>query len=119
MSRLNSRLVPRFIALSKPYLASEQKWVARGLLALLVALMLTNTAASVLINQQTGEFSSALAARDSDRYWRSIYLTLGLIVIARSRLRTLLLRERPSDQSLAAMDDNPIRQQLLQQYRVL
>lgn len=82
MSRLNSRLVPRFISLSKPYLASEQKWVARGLLALLVALMLTNTAASVLLNQQTGEFSSALAARDSDRYWKSIYYTLGLVAIA-------------------------------------
>ncbi|HEY0984176.1 ABC transporter ATP-binding protein/permease [Schlesneria sp.] len=82
MSRLNSRLVPRFVSLSKPYLASEQKWVARGLLALLVVLMLTNTAASVLLNKQTGEFSDALADRDSDRYWRSIYYTLGLIAIA-------------------------------------
>src|SRR4051812_3029238 len=82
MSRLNRQLVPRFIVLSKPYLASDQKWVARGLLALLVILMLTNTAASVMLNQQSGEFSSALAARDSDRYWRSIYYTLGLIAIA-------------------------------------
>lgn len=82
MSRLDSRLVPRFIVLSKPYLVSDQKWVARGLVFALVALMLTNTGASVLLNWQTGEFSSALAARDSGRYWRSIYYTFGLIAIA-------------------------------------
>ena len=82
MSRMNSRLVPRFIVLTKPYLASDQKWVARGLLFLLIVLMLTNTAASVLLNQQTGEFSSALAAKDSDRYWKSLYYMLGLILIA-------------------------------------
>lgn len=82
MSRLNARLVPRFVVLSKPYFFSDDKWVARGLLVLLVALMLTNTAASVLLNQQTGEFSSALAARDSDRYWRSIYYATALIAVA-------------------------------------
>ncbi len=82
MARLNSRLVPRFVVLSKPYLFSDEKWLARGLLLLLVVLMLANTAASVLLNQQTGEFSSALAARDSDRYWRSIYLTIGLLIVA-------------------------------------
>ena len=82
MSRLNSRLVPRFLLLSRPYFFSDEKWIARGLLVLLVGLMLTNTAASVLLNQQTGEFSSALAARDSDRYWRSIYYATTLIAIA-------------------------------------
>ncbi|WP_010586754.1 ABC transporter ATP-binding protein/permease [Schlesneria paludicola] len=82
MARLNSRLVPRFVVLSKPYFFSDEKWVARGLLVLLVVLMLTNTAASVLLNQQTGEFSSALAARDSDRYWRSIYYATALIAVA-------------------------------------
>jgi putative ATP-binding cassette transporter len=82
MSRLNGRLVPRFIVLSKPYLFSDEKWLARGLLLLLVVLMLANTAAVVLLNQQTGEFSSALAARDSTRYWRSIYYTIGLLAVA-------------------------------------
>lgn len=82
MARFNRSVIPRFVVLTKPYLFSNEKWIARGLLALLVVLMLANTAASVLLNQQTGEFSSALAARDSDRYWRSIYLTIGLLVIA-------------------------------------
>ncbi len=82
MSRFRGRLIPRFLVLSKPYLVSEEKWRARGLLTLLVVLMLANTAATVLLNQQAGEFSSALAARESDRYWRSIYFTIGLVVIA-------------------------------------
>lgn len=82
MSRLSSRVVPRFLILSKPYFASDRKWVARGLLAALVILMLTNTAANVLLNKQTGEFSAALADRDSDRYWRSIYYSLALISVA-------------------------------------
>lgn len=82
MFKIKGRVIPRFIVLSKPYLASDQRWHARGLLALLVVLMLANTAASVLLNQQTGEFSSALAARDSTRYWRSIYFTLGLVGVA-------------------------------------
>ncbi len=82
MARLNSHAVPRFWALSKPYWFSEEKGLARGLLALLVVLMLANTAALVLLNQQTGEFSSALAARESDRYWSSIYHTIGLLIVA-------------------------------------
>ena len=82
MARLSGRLVPRFIVLSKPFLVSEEKWMARGLLLLLVFLMLANTAASVLLNQQTGEFSSALADRDPDRYWKSIYFTIGLLIVA-------------------------------------
>lgn len=82
MSRFRGRLIPRFLVLSKPYLVSDEKWIARGLLTLLMVLMLSNTAATVLLNQQAGEFSSALAARESDRYWRSIYFTIGLVCFA-------------------------------------
>ena len=82
MARLNSRAVPRFLVLAKPYWFSDEKWLARGLLGLLVVLMFANTAALVMLNQQTGEFSSALAARESDRYWSSIYHTIGLLIVA-------------------------------------
>jgi len=44
--------------------------------------MLADTTASVLLNQQTGEFSSALADQDSSRYWQSIYLSIGLLAAA-------------------------------------
>jgi len=68
--------------LTKPYLFSEKRWSAWGLLTLLVLLMLADTTASVLLNQQTGEFSSALADQDSSRYWQSIYISIGLLAAA-------------------------------------
>lgn len=80
--KIKGRLVPRFILLTKPYLLSDKRWSAWGLLALLVILMLADTTASVLLNQQTGEFSSALADRDSPRYWRSIYISVALLAAA-------------------------------------
>lgn len=80
--KIKGRLIPRFILLTKPYLLSDKRWSAWGLLALLVILMLADTTASVLLNQQTGEFSSALADQDSTRYWRSIYLSIALLVLA-------------------------------------
>jgi len=81
-TKIRGRLIPRFILLTKPYLQSEKKWAAWGLLALLVILMLADTTASVLLNQQTGEFSSALASQDSARYWRSIYFSVTLLGLA-------------------------------------
>ncbi len=74
--------MPRFVALAKPYWYSEDKWTARCLLALLAFLLFGNTLFSVFLNEQAGEFTSALAAQDSGRYWTSIYKSLGLIVAA-------------------------------------
>jgi putative ATP-binding cassette transporter len=74
--------MPRFVALARPYWYSEDKWIARCLLALLAVLLLGNTLFSVFLNEQAGEFTSALAAQDSGRYWTSIYKSLGLIVAA-------------------------------------
>lgn len=74
--------MPRFVTLAKPYWYSEDKWKARSLLALLAILLLGNTAFSVYLNEQAGEFTSALAAQDSGRYWSSIYKTVGLIATA-------------------------------------
>ena len=80
--RMKRRGLPRFVALAKPYWFSEEKWIARGLLALLILLLVGNTSFSVLLLEQSGEFTSALASEDSDRYWRSIYKTVGIIVAA-------------------------------------
>ena len=80
--RIKRRKLPRFVAMAKPYWFSEEKWIARGLLALLVALLLGNTAFAVFLNEQSGEFTSALASKDSGRYWISIYKTIGLIAAA-------------------------------------
>ena len=80
--RMKRRGLPRFVALAKPYWFSADKWIARALLALLVILLLGNTAFSVFLNEQSGEFTSALASHDSGRYWTSIYKTIGIIAAA-------------------------------------
>ena len=51
-------------------------------MGLLVGLLLGNTAFAVFLNEQSGEFTSALASHDSGRYWTSIYKTIGLIAAA-------------------------------------
>ena len=80
--RKKRRVLPRFVALAKPYWFSEDKWIARGLLTLLILLLLGNTAFSVFLNEQSGEITSALASQDSGRYWRALYKTVGLIAAA-------------------------------------
>jgi vitamin B12/bleomycin/antimicrobial peptide transport system ATP-binding/permease protein len=66
------RLWRRFWRIAKLYWLSDEKWKAYGLLLLLVALLLGRTEFTVLFNEQSGEFTSALAARDSARFWHSM-----------------------------------------------
>jgi len=72
----------RFRSVAAPYWQRDKKWQARGLLALLVLLLLGQTGFSVLFNQLTGEFTSALAAKDADRFWTSIEQCLAILVVA-------------------------------------
>ena len=78
----NVRLWRRFAAIARPYWHSDERWRARGMLALLVVLLLGQTAFNVLFNQETGEFTSALAARDADRFWASIWRYTAILVAA-------------------------------------
>lgn len=82
MSTFNRHLLQRFWSLAAPYWRRDEKWTAWGLLVLLVLLLLGETGFSVLFNEQTGEFTSALAARDSDRFWHAITFCLGLLMVA-------------------------------------
>lgn len=68
----NARLLQRFKAIAAPYWTSGERWHAAGMLAVLVALLLAQTGFAVVFNQETGEFTSALAARDADRFWAAI-----------------------------------------------
>jgi len=68
----NARLVRRFITIAAPYFRSDERWRAAGLLALLVVLLLGQTGFNVMFNHESGEFTSALAARDAERFWSSI-----------------------------------------------
>ena len=51
------------------------------MLGLLILLLLGQTGFAVLFNEQTGECTSALAARDIDRFWFSIQKSLLILVI--------------------------------------
>ncbi len=81
MKRRRRHLWQRFAALATPYWFRQERWSARGLLAVLIVVLLGTTACNVLLNQQSGEFTSALAAQDSDRFWQSIYRCLGLLIV--------------------------------------
>ncbi|WP_096669856.1 ABC transporter ATP-binding protein/permease [Polaromonas sp. AET17H-212] len=78
----NARLWRRFVAIARPYWLSDERWRSRGLLALLILLLLAQTAASVLFNHETGEFTSALAAGDTERFWASIWRYTAILIAA-------------------------------------
>jgi vitamin B12/bleomycin/antimicrobial peptide transport system ATP-binding/permease protein len=76
------RLWHRFWTIAKPYWNHEEKWTARVMLLLLVVLLLGRTEFTVLFNQQSGEFTSALAARDAPRFWHSMRIFGTVLAIA-------------------------------------
>ena len=82
MISFDRHLWRRFRAIAAPYWLREEKWQARGLLVLLVLLLLGQTGFAVLFNQLTGEFTSALAAKDADRFWTAIRECLVILVVA-------------------------------------
>lgn len=82
MKTVDRHLWQRFWDIAALYWRKEEKWKAWGLLALLVLLLLGQTRFAVLFNEQTGEFTSALAAHDETRFWDSIKVCLGLLVVA-------------------------------------
>jgi putative ATP-binding cassette transporter len=78
----NARLLQRFKAIAAPYWTSDERWRAAALLAVLMALLLAQTGFAVAFNHETGEFTSALAARDADRFWASIRRFLMALAFA-------------------------------------
>ncbi|MEW6513828.1 MAG: ABC transporter ATP-binding protein/permease [Pseudomonadota bacterium] len=81
MRIFDSQLWYRFWAIATPYWHHEEKWKAWALLLLVVLLLLGQAHFAVLLNEQTGEFTSALAARQEERFWTSIRYSLGLLVV--------------------------------------
>ena len=62
----------RFMTVAKPYWVGDRRVWAWTFLAGLIVLMLADTQLAVLLNNQTGELTSALAARDEDRFWTAV-----------------------------------------------
>jgi putative ATP-binding cassette transporter len=76
------RLWQRFVHIAAPYWRSDERVRARGMVVLLVVLLLGQTGFNVLFNQETGEFTSALAAGDADRFWAAIRRFTVILVAA-------------------------------------
>ena len=62
----------QFVRVAKPYWLGDQKKSAWTLLLLLIGLMLVETQFAVMLNNQSGEMTSALAGKDADRFWSSV-----------------------------------------------
>jgi vitamin B12/bleomycin/antimicrobial peptide transport system ATP-binding/permease protein len=59
-------------ALTWPYFWSEEKWVARGLLALVVVLNLGQVALDVVLNYWNNDFYNSLQNKDEPEFWKQI-----------------------------------------------
>lgn len=81
MIRIDRQLWLRFHKIAAPYWFGEEKWQARRRLLMLIVLLLGQTGFAVLFNEQTGEFTSALAAKDTERFWLSIEKSLGILIV--------------------------------------
>ncbi|MEM9088484.1 MAG: ABC transporter ATP-binding protein/permease [Cyanobacteria bacterium P01_F01_bin.53] len=81
MERFNFKVFRRFWAIARTYWFGEDKWKARGLLLLIVLLLLGYTGLSVLLNTQRGELISALSAKSESRFWTTVGIFLGILVV--------------------------------------
>ena len=74
-----------FLSLALPYFRSEERWLARGLLAGVIAGELGFVAVAVTVIQWNARFFNALEARDWDAFKRELivfgFITLGAIAV--------------------------------------
>jgi vitamin B12/bleomycin/antimicrobial peptide transport system ATP-binding/permease protein len=81
MERFNLTLFKQFWAIAKSYWSSDEKWRARGLLLAVILLSLGYTGLSVLLNNKRGVLISALSAHDEARFWQTILVFAGTLVV--------------------------------------
>ncbi|AVR95656.1 ABC transporter ATP-binding protein/permease [Pseudoduganella armeniaca] len=72
----------QFINVAKPYWLEDQKKKAWALLLLLIALMLVETQLAVMLNDRTGELTSALAGKNRGRFWNAVRECLLILAFA-------------------------------------
>ena len=80
-ARFNLTILKQFWSIAQSYWSSDEKWRARGLLLLVVLLSLGYTGLSVLLNNKRGALISALSAHDEARFWQTILIFAGTLVI--------------------------------------
>ncbi|WP_373547572.1 ABC transporter ATP-binding protein/permease [Chamaesiphon sp.] len=81
MQRFNLVIFRQFWSIAKSYWSSEDKWRARGLLLAVILLSLGYTGLSVLLNNKRGVLISALSAHDEARFWQTILIFTGTLVV--------------------------------------
>ena len=81
MDRLNFKVFQQFWAIAKSYWLGDEKWQARGLLLGVVLFLLAYTGLSVVLNNKRGVLISALSAKDEPRFWQTVMIFIGVLVI--------------------------------------
>jgi putative ATP-binding cassette transporter len=81
MDRLNFQVFQQFWSIAKAYWFGEEKWQARGLLLGVVLFLLAYTGLSVVLNNKRGVLISALSAKDESRFWETVVIFIGVLVI--------------------------------------
>ena len=78
--RINLTLLKRFWSIARLYWFGEEKWKARGLLAIITLMLVTYTVLSVILNQQRGSLITALSQMSEDEFWRGLLIYFGVIL---------------------------------------
>ena len=81
MDRLNLKVFQQFWTIAKSYWLGDEKWQARGLLSLVVLCLLAYTGLSVVLNNKRGVLISALSAKDEPRFWETVIIFIGVLVL--------------------------------------
>ena len=81
MRDLTRNFLPALWALTKPYWFSEERWAARGLLAVIIALNLGLVYINVQLNQWNNDFYNTLQNMDKDGFFRQL-AKFGVIAAA-------------------------------------
>lgn len=81
MKQKLSEFLHDFRTLAAPYWSSEERWGARGLGALVVALNLAAVGLTVAFNSWYRVFYDALQNYDADAFWRQIAIFSGLATL--------------------------------------
>src|SRR4028119_2406202 len=81
MDRLNFDVFRQFWTIAKSYWSGDEKWQARGLLLGVVLFLLAYTGLSVVLNNKRGVLISALSAKDESRFWQTVIIFVGVLVI--------------------------------------
>ncbi|MEP0885100.1 ABC transporter ATP-binding protein/permease [Trichocoleus sp. ST-U3] len=81
MDRLNFNVLKQFWTIAKSYWSGDEKWQARGLLLGVVLCLLAYTGLSVILNNKRGVLISSLSAQDEPRFWQTVIVFVGVLVI--------------------------------------